>query len=350
MLLVGCLSTLLIAPVAAAQNPHAHDAPEPAETPFNVIVRGFGDISFQRREDGATQFVLGQLDGFVTASISEHVNVLTEIVAEADDSNAFGVDVERLLVQFVINDYLRVAAGRYHTTLGYYNTAYHHGLWFQTAASRPLLMAFEDAGGLLPVHQVGVSATGQIPLREAGLHWVAEVGNGRPRAGAEPVLNVHDQDRHKAINLALTSRPGPWTGAQFGISYFHDRFTFTPDHPIGEDILTVHAVFDRPSFQWLNELARIHDTDDFGLDATTTAWYSQIGKRVGLITPFARFQYTKAPPRDPVYADIGFRRVTSVGVRYDVAAFTALKFQYDHDVREGGVHQHALTGQVAFVF
>jgi hypothetical protein len=351
-LAVGCVSLLLLARPVLAQEAHdQHDAPEAGSpAPFAATVRGFGDISFLRREDGSTQFALGQLDGFITATIAEHVNVLTEVVVEADDRNAFGVDVERLLIQFVINDYLRVAAGRYHTSLGYYNTAYHHGLWFQTAASRPLLMAFEDDGGLLPAHQVGVSATGQIPLRDAGLHWVAEVGNGRPRANTEPVLNVHDPDRHKAVNVGLISRPGSWTGTQFGVSYFHDRFDFTPDHPIGENILTVHAVFDRPAFQWLNEFARIHDSDDFGLDATTTAWYSQIGKRFGLVTPFARFQYTKAPQRDPIYADIGFRRVTSLGIRYDVATHAALKFQYDYDVRARGEHLHALTGQVAFVF
>ena len=39
---------------------------------------------------------------------------------------------------------------------------------------------FEDSGGILPVHMVGVSLTGAVPNTDKlGLHWVAEVGNGR---------------------------------------------------------------------------------------------------------------------------------------------------------------------------
>jgi len=36
---------------------------------------------------------------------------------------------------------------RYHTAIGYYNTAYHHSTWFQTTTGRPFLFEFEDKGG-----------------------------------------------------------------------------------------------------------------------------------------------------------------------------------------------------------
>ena len=55
-----------------------------------------------------------------------------------------------------------VAVGRYHTAIGYYNNAYHHGKWLQTAAERPHIYDFEDSGGLLPIHNVGVSVSGAI--------------------------------------------------------------------------------------------------------------------------------------------------------------------------------------------
>ena len=54
---------------------------------------------------------------------------------------------------------------------------------------------FEDSGGVLPVHTVGVTMAGLIPQAGSlGLHWVAEIGNGRSsdpgaaRAGPELLL------------------------------------------------------------------------------------------------------------------------------------------------------------------
>src|SRR5207247_10157642 len=49
----------------------------------------------------------------------------------------------------------------------------------QTTIDRPFIFAFEDEGGILPVHNVGLSASGQIPSGRLGLRYIAEIGNGR---------------------------------------------------------------------------------------------------------------------------------------------------------------------------
>src|SRR5207244_4369644 len=142
-------------------------------------------------------FSLGQLNLFVTSDVSEKFKFLTEIVFEAGSDNAVGVDVERMLLQYSPNDYFNLAVGRYHTAIGYYNTAYHHSTWFQTTTGRPFLFDFEDKGGPLPVHNVGVSASGLIPSGRLGLHYVAEVGNGRASRSpaSEPVQNRSEERR-----------------------------------------------------------------------------------------------------------------------------------------------------------
>ena len=314
-----------------------------------VAIRAFGDIDFLRRPDGSTSFALGQLDLFATAHLDDHVQVLAEVVAEAGGDNTFGVDVERLLVQFIVNDYFRVAAGRYHTSIGYYNTAYHHGLWFQVAASRPALFAFEDQGGTLPVHQVGVTMDGRIASGDANLHWVAEIGNGRGAAGAESVQNVVDADRHKSVNVALSSRPEFLDGSQFGISYYRDRFNTTPTTPVDESIIAVHAVLIRPAYQWLTEVVHIDHQAANGPSASSLGWYSQGAMRVGRLTPFVRYQFADYAADDPIYLDTGRRYGPSLGLRWDVSPLAALKCQYDH-VSHSGEISHAATAQVAFVF
>src|SRR5207302_1523002 len=238
-------------------------------------IRGFGDINLHgdNQKGDTTSFTLGQLNLFVTSDISERFKVLSEIIFEGGPDNiygvttgqrnTFGVDVERFLVEYSHNDYFKLAAGRWHTAIGYYNTAYHHSTWFQTAADRPFLFAFEDRGGILPIHSVGASASGLIPSGRLGLHYVAEVGNGRASRSPlteEPVQNVIDDQNHKAYNLAIFSRPEAVPGLQVGFSAYRDLLAPANSPRVDETILAAHAVFVRPSFEWLNEALVVRHT------------------------------------------------------------------------------------------
>ena len=196
-------------PASATPTPPAVTETTPEQQPGPMLeqrmdtrtlmqIRGFGDMTFHGSDAHGTHtaFSLGQLNLFVTSDISEKFRLLSEIVFEADPSNSVGVDVERLLLQYSLNDYFNLSVGRYHTDIGYYNTAYHHSAWLQTAVGRPLLFQFEDNGGILPIHNVGASLSGAIPSGKLGLHYVAEVGNGRASSSpqAEAVQNVVDEN------------------------------------------------------------------------------------------------------------------------------------------------------------
>jgi hypothetical protein len=44
---------------------------------------------------------------------------------------------------------------------------------------------FEDSGGVLPVHELGVTATGHLPgSGRFDVHWTAEIGNGSASPGS----------------------------------------------------------------------------------------------------------------------------------------------------------------------
>jgi hypothetical protein len=168
---------------------------------------------------------VGQLDLFMTAALGESFGIVSEVVFEADDANTFAVDVERLLLQYSPSTYFSIAVGRFHTAIGYYNAAYHHGNWFQTTTGRPIIFRFEDEGGILPVHGVGVTAHGHIPSGRLGLRYVAEVSNGRASRSpsAEAVQNVQDENGRKAVNLAMLARPDWLPGLQGGFSIYLDE-------------------------------------------------------------------------------------------------------------------------------
>jgi hypothetical protein len=329
-------------------------------------IRGFGDINLHgdNHKGDTTSFTLGQLNLFVTSDISERFKVLSEIIFEGGPDNiygvttgqrnTFGVDVERFLVEYSHNDYFKLAAGRWHTAIGYYNTAYHHSTWFQTAADRPFLFAFEDRGGILPIHSVGASASGLIPSGRLGLHYVAEVGNGRASRSPlteEPVQNVIDDQNHKAYNLAIFARPEAVPGLQVGFSAYRDLLAPANSPRVDETILAAHAVFVRPSFEWLNEALVVRHTPLGSADTfNTPGFYTQVSKKFGSYRPYFRYQYVNAANAEPIFPDIKLRQGPSVGIRFDASESVAVKLQYDYTALRQQASVSGLALQIGFTF
>jgi hypothetical protein len=329
-------------------------------------IRGFGDVDFHGADQhGSTNsFSLGQLNLFVTSDISEKFKFLGEIVFESGPDNfynvpggrrnEFGVDIERYLVQYSYNDYFNLAFGRYHTAIGFYNTAYHHSTWFQTTTGRPQLFQFEDTGGILPIHNVGLSASGRIPSGALGLHYVAEIGNGRASRSPltdEPVQNEVDENNYKAFNLALFARPEAIRGLQVGFSGYHDRLMPLGQPRVDETILAAHAVYMLPKFEWLNEIVLVrHAPDGTSHVFNTPGFYTQIAKRFGSYQPYFRYQYINGSDREPIFPDVGRMEGPSFGMRYDASESVALKLQYDYNIARHMQSYNGLTLQLGFTF
>lgn len=296
-------------------------------------IRGFGDFGFYggNQKGQTSSFSLGQTNLFMTSNLSERVRFLTELVFEVHENNSFQTDLERVLLEGSFNDYLKLSGGRYGTAIGYYNTAYQRAAWFQTATERPYIFEYEDNGGILPIHMVGVQASGQIPSGKLGLHYVAEVGNGRGFDPLqEPVQNYVDEDGHKALNVALFARPDAIPGLQAGFSVYRDLLLITNSPRIHETIADVYAVLSRPRFEWLNEALMIRHQPEGGHAYETPAFYSEISERFGSYRPYVRYQYINASSNEPVFPQVGLRTGPSVGMRFDATESVAFKLQYDY--------------------
>ena len=296
-------------------------------------IRGFGDFGFYggNQKGQTSSFSIGQTNLFITSDLSERVRFLTELVFEVHQNNSFETDLERVLLEGSLNDYLKLSGGRYHTAIGYYNTAYHHSTWFQTATERPYIFEYEDEDGILPIHMVGMQASDQIPSGKLGLHYIAEVSNGRTsNPVAEPVQNYVDENGHKAFNAAIFARPDAIPGLQFGFSVYKDSLS-VPDSPrINETITDAYAVLIRPRFEWLNEALMIRHAPSGQHVYETPAFYSQISERFGMYTPYLRYQYVNASSHEPVFPQVGLRTGPSVGMRFDATESVAFKLQYDY--------------------
>ena len=327
----------------------------PLEPQFRIHL--FGDVKFSAVDSTGARngFSLGQFDLFGRSQLSDRLSVLTEATLTALPRNTFNARLERLLLTYSPNDHLVASAGRYHTSIGYYNTAYHHGSWFQTAVGRPLVFAIDGDIGLLPSHTLGVSATGDLPSGGVGLRYVAELGSGRAgqssaAAAAQPVLADNNTP---SVNLGLIARPARWDGLQMGLSFYRDRLTLqdTSRAPIVEVIGSAHALYKTDAVEVLGEwLAMRHRARGDAAANVSRGWYAQASRRVGPVRPYARYDYVDVPRSNQVFGFLGRRRGPTAGIRYDFDALAAFKLQASHLTQTTRATLNRVDAQVSFMF
>src|SRR5438105_7634795 len=320
-----------ILPPASSPEPTVIAQPRQSnEVSERLKFRVFGDVGYEAtdRKPSSNTFEIGSLDLFMTSRLSDRVSALAEVLFIPLSDNSIGVDVERMLLQYHHNDYLTAGIGRYHSSIGYYNTAFHQGEWFQTAIGRPYMYAFDDQGGFLPLQEVGLTLNGQIPSGKLGLNYVAEMGNGRSRlVGAEPAQNSQNQNNGKSVNFALFARPSWVSGLQVGFSLYHDYLTFSDAINHSEYISTIHLVYVNSNYEFLNEAMLVrHSGSSTGGPGIfhTPAFYTQVSRRYGSYRPYFRYAYINAGVNEPIYGDledgevVGRRNGPTLGLRYDL--------------------------------
>ena len=173
-------------------------------------------------------FQIADLHLFITSKLSDEWSFLSETLITSDFSNEASAEMDRLVVQYNPSKYLRVGFGKFNTAVGYYSNQFHRAKFYQTATGRPLMFTDEDNGGILPVHQVGVTAQGEIPSGALGLHYVGEITNGRAfsHTSAE-VQTFADGNNSKAVNVGLFVRPDLIPALDAGFTVYRD--TLEPD-------------------------------------------------------------------------------------------------------------------------
>ncbi len=327
-------------------------------------IRGFFDFNFGVGRDANplifplnapvhNTFQSGEFDLFITSKLSNTLSFLSELVVGSDETNVWGLDIERLQLTYRPSPYFEISAGRYHTSIGYYNTAFHHGTWFQTATGRPFMYFFEDSGGILPVHSVGVSTTGLVPgTGKLGLHWVAELGNGRSSSPVgQPVQNFLSDKNHKDFNLAAYIEPAWLPGLQIGASYYRDRMVPAGIRPVEQRIASAYLVYITPRWEFMTEGVLLTNRIDGQTKLyNTPLTYGQISRKFGDYRPYFRYQYVESPTQDPVNIYTGRYAGPSLGLRMDFTEYAALKIQYNRLYQFNVKPWNGLDGQVAFTF
>jgi hypothetical protein len=329
-----------------------HDAAPVA----GLFVRAFGAFNWgaTNQRGVPNSFALGQFALFATSTLSERVSVLAEVVLEGSRSTQVVVDLERLQLTFRLDDRLHMSAGRYHTGIGYYNSAFHHGSYFETLIGRPRVFAFEDEGGVLPVHEVGISAGGTVPGTGSALVYLAEVGNGRSwnvnSNDPDAVEGPADNNSGKSTNVGASFRPGRWRGFEIGTSYYRDLVPDADVRPVAHRIATAYLTYKTPSIEIMTEWLRLSHRTEQGVSYANRAGYIQASRAWGRLRPYYRYDRLTIDPATPFIGQIGSYSANIIGLRVDPGQWVGLKAQYErtNEARQQGIN--SVRAELVFVF
>ena len=329
----------------------------------SLKIAGFGDLNFAATDlrGSRTGFNEGQFVLHLNSNLSSKVIFLGELslTARTDagtgapPATGFNVEVERSIVRFEQNDYLKISFGRYHTPINYWNTEFHHGQWLQTTISRPEMTQF--GGRFIPVHFVGALVEGAVPAQGLNLNYNLGVGNGRgtiiSRSG-----DFGDNNNNRAWLVSLFAKPDHPFGLQVGASLYRDKITPATGLNAREWIRSGHIVWRKENPEFIAEFANItHET--IGAPPATfhsQAWYLQAAYRLprmaALWKPYYRFEYIHIPKSDPIFQGVPSLAGSVVGLRYDISGFAALKFEYRRQRRPDQQRVNGIFGQTSFTF
>ena len=305
------LLVLLIVSTVLTPTAHAQDTD-------GIPLHGFADVGFSTHSSESNDpkgFNVGSLDFYLTPQFNDRVKGLIEIIFETTPEGEIATDLERMQMGYTFSDAATAWAGRFHTPYGYWNTGFHHGAQMQTSVARPRFLDFEDKGGILPAHMVGMLGTGKVRMSEGKLTYDIFTGNGPQVVMGEDATSTQDygtlsinaagDDNRKAmsgLNIGYEAS-GNLDGLRLAVHMIRGEVTddsgatsaLTPGLAAGPNNTELNIsggsiMYFENDWEILSEFYIFNNTDKSGTTGKnrSTASYIQIGKSFSSWTPFVR--------------------------------------------------------------
>jgi len=301
-------------------------------------LRIFADLgaSLEKGADGGRggSFAFGSLDFLVNQWFGEDLHVLSETVAEGEGTDDLVLDQERLWFAWDRSEALRLTFGLDHLGLSRWNRLYHHGKWLELSIERPFLARFEDDGGVLANHGMGLWLEGEVPAA-GSLEYLLSLTNGRGPE-QEDRQRLGDANDAKAVEARLAWSPDALTGLQGGAGLRLDDIPADPARParaaqMDETGVSAFLAYEDEDWTFLGEgVFLLHEDGLSGRSFRSRLAYLQAGRKLGAWTPYARLDYRAMAARDPFYLpgdlDLDATEIL-LGLRHDLDEGPALKLE-----------------------
>jgi hypothetical protein len=326
-------------------------------------IKGFNDVQVGHLSaPGSTSqgFAVGQFDLFITSRINDNITFLAETVFEWDsDNNAWRLDVERVMARYSFTNLVNISAGKFHTPFGYWNNAYHHGALIQPTIQRPNIVRFEDEGGFLPIHQVGLQLDGSIPSKlNLGYNLLLSNGQSQGNSGGN-----FDHKSSMAINWSVNMEPVD--GLKFIVSGLANRIpagTITYQQqsqktpvPLLED--SYYQMYNASVAYFLGSLPielcaeyyTVSNKMATSGSSSMNGFFGYIGFNKYKITPYAVYNNIRFQQGEQFFQKNDLDGITG-GLRYSISPKAIVKLEYTRETTQLLNTQDLIRAQFAIGF
>ena len=322
----------------------------PTQQPFTIL--GFADVDYDSTDSRGKQgFSLGQAVAHVIAPLGQRLNLFSEISLTPHDSG-YSIEVERLIIKYDFSNRNTLSAGRYHTPIGYWNTAFHHGTWLQTTVGRPESVKFGSL--LVPIHFVGLQFEGKFGGENPNFGYNVGLGNGR-HADIARAGDAGDINGNRAWTASVFYQPTWINGLKAGLGAYSDRVTPPGTIEFDEKIYSAYFALERETPEVIAEYIRSeHDVRGGFGSGSADSFYVQVAYRLGAnlqrFKPYLRAERDNVGNDDPLLGglNLDYEGVIT-GVRFDFTPFAALKFEYHNEKFGNRARDNTLLVQLSVV-
>lgn len=297
---------------------------------------------------GTVSDLTATLDLFATVE-SEHVRFLGEWYLTETAK-----EIQRLQLGWRFAGGDTVWAGRFHTPIGYWNTAYHHGTYLQTSISRPGIEEFEGGHGPLPTHFTGLLWEGSSELDTGAVHYSLAAGLGPRLEGRLAALDVaHPGSGHGGGAVVNVNwRPVLFGSNQVGLFVGSTRLrghvdgqahddAAVADHTFEQHIAGAYAHWTRGPVRITSTLTHVRGAFDHGGpgESFSNAYVQAEWSATDRLTPYARIEDSHGVDAEAAFLGRfrGFVTERSlVGLRFELTPRQALTGELSHFRTIGG--------------
>jgi len=282
-----------------------------------IPLHGFADVEYHhttldRPDNRRSGFALGNLDFFMTPEFGR-VKMLGELNFEIEsDTGEVATDLERLQIGYTFSDSFTGWAGRFHTPYGYWNNAFHHGIQIQPSATRPRFIDFEDKGGILPAHTVGLWGVGHVNTGDGSrFTYDAWLANGSRIVDGILDFNAYrDDNTNTAVGGNLGYRfGGAADGLLVGLHGLREEVDiYSGGEKLGRTRLAFGGAYyylDMKNWESIGEYYRFRNADLSGDTGTHSSWaaFVHLGYTLADVwTPYYRWEKAALDQADPYFA------------------------------------------------
>ncbi len=325
-----------------------------------LFLSGYGNVRYKDvMDDGDLEpdanpasTYLVQFNPVFHFRLTDHLHFNAELEIELDDGGETEIELEFATIDYLLNDWLTLSAGKFFTPFNVFG-AHLHPAWINKMASRPVI--YDKNKGVIPVMtDVGVMLSGGAPLwsEDSKFNYAVYTGNGPIAEDAdEPSLeweNTPDENNNKASGGRIGFLPIP--NLELGASWSTGR----TKGPGGRfNLLGADLWYWNEGLELRGEYVRLSRKSDDRLDKW--GYYLQAAYRMsyhltdpmgwsgvlGRFEPVVRWGQTSGFNPDN-------RDQLALGVNYWLYPSVPLKFTYEFN--QGKVKNDRLFLQVAYGF